>query len=226
MPFVLLQKPLLVNRCDHQTLPSTSLSRHQRRDIRNPLSYRNEHFYSLVGRAIGQDDPSVYESELEILEKRREELEYLLDTCTKQSLYNKGGIQYEKQWLDRLQDVIKFYYEEGRAPIRRRKGNEKSLAIWIHNQRQAKRCLDEGKPCRSKMTVERISLLESMSRWVWDAQEAAWQSNFAELEKYIAKYGEIPLSGHPTLGGWVDNQRTAYKAWQARLRGETDKYTS
>ena len=74
------------------------------------------------------------------------------------------------------------------------------------------------------MTAERNIILESMSWWVWDALEAAWESKFAELEKYVAKYGEIPPVSHPTLGNWVDRQRIARRAWKARSDGEIDKY--
>jgi hypothetical protein len=74
------------------------------------------------------------------------------------------------------------------------------------------------------MTPERIHILESMSWWVWDALEAAWESQFEELQEYVKKQGEIPPVSHPTLGDWIDNQRSAYRAWQGRLNGETEKY--
>ena len=225
MAFVLLQRTVLANRCDHQSLPSTSLRRQQRRKLFIAVSHHNKHFNSFSTCATGFSDASAYESELEILEERRQELDYLLDTWTKQSLYNKRDVQYEERWLDRLQDVTKFYYKEGRAPLHSKsKGYENGLAKWISNQRNAKRCLEEGKPCTSKMTAERIVILESMAWWIWDAQQAAWEFNFAELEKYVEKYGEIPLRSHPTLGDWVNDQRRARRAWQAHRNGETDKY--
>jgi len=34
----------------------------------------------------------------------------------------------------------------------------------------------------------------------------------------------MPPPSHPTLGVWVNNQRSAYRAWKARLHGETEKY--
>jgi hypothetical protein len=74
------------------------------------------------------------------------------------------------------------------------------------------------------MTPERIAILESMSWWVWDALEAAWEAKFEELQEYVKKHGEIPSQSHPTLGDWIANQRIAYRAWQARLSGETAKY--
>ena len=70
------------------------------------------------------------------------------------------------------------------------------------------------------MTPERISVLESMSWWVWDALEAAWEAKFEELQEYVKTHGEIPPISHPTLGPWVNTQRKAYRAWQGRLNGD------
>ena len=137
MAFVLLQRAVLVNRSDHQSLPSTSLRRKQHRTIGVALSHRHKHCSGLVRCSIGRSDPLGYESELEISEKRRQNLGYL------PSLRH---VQWEHQWLDTLQDVIEFCYKEGRVPVRGRKGHENSLARWINNQRTAKQCLDEGKP--------------------------------------------------------------------------------
>ena len=87
---------------------------------------------------------------------------------------------------------------------------------WISDQRYAKRCLDEGKPCRVKITAERVEILESIPWWVWNVNEAAWESKFQELKEYSDEYGETPPRSHPTLGHYVDNQRMAYRAMQAR----------
>jgi hypothetical protein len=42
--------------------------------------------------------------------------------------------------------------------------------------------------------------------------------------KYVATHNKLPPQSHPTLGYWIKTQRTAYKAWQARVHGETEKY--
>ena len=62
------------------------------------------------------------------------------------------------------------------------------------------------------MTSERIAILESMSWWVWDAYEAAWESSFADLKEYVEKYHDIRQLTDPTLGSWVYTQRKAYQA--------------
>ncbi|KAL4524439.1 hypothetical protein Ndes2526B_g00446 [Nannochloris sp. 'desiccata'] len=82
----------------------------------------------------------------------------------------------------------------------------------MDTQRQAKRRVDEGNPNSKLMTPERIFIIESMSWWSWDAQEAAWQSRFEELVEEVQRTGKIPPNSHPTLGNWVHTQRKAYKA--------------
>jgi hypothetical protein len=160
----------------------------------------------------------VHENELGMVERRRQEV------FSQESCWSKGAINREHTWLDRLEEVIKFYSTEGRLPKRGAIGEEGRLARWMNTQRHAKRCLDEGKPSTHIMTPERIAILQSMSWWTWDAWEAAWQSSFDEIVDYVKSTGEIPSQSHPTLGKWISTQRTAYKAWQARLHGETEKY--
>jgi len=101
---------------------------------------------------------------------------------------------------------------------------EINLATWISNQRTAKRYLDEGIPSSRKMTPERIGTLESMSWWSWHPLEDEWQSKFEELVDYVEKTDKIPPRSHPALGFWVNNQRQAFKAWQACKHGETEKH--
>ena len=73
------------------------------------------------------------------------------------------------------------------------------------------------------MTSERIAILESMSWWEW---VASWISKFAKVKKQVRKYDETPPVSHPTLGDWINNQRIAYKVWQARLCGVIDRHRS
>lgn len=104
--------------------------------------------------------------------------------------------------------------------------NENSLANWIFTQRQAKHILDKRKPCNNKMTAKRVMVLESISWWVWDVYEASWESYFAKVKEFAEQNGEIPFQSHPTLGEWINNQRMAYRAWQAELNGEKENYAN
>ena len=58
-----------------------------------------------------------------------------------------------------------------------------------------------------------------MSWWVWDALEAAWQSQFEELKAHVQTHGKIPSRSDPNCGFWVNRQRHAYRAWK-----EPEKY--
>jgi len=230
LAFHVLQRPFLANRCDQRSsLPLSPLSWQQHRRVSTVISLRNKNTVcnSSYSDRFGEESP--YEKELSIVERRRDELESLLEAYNRESFlrsgYTKGSIiGYEEKWLDKLEIVINFYHKMGRLPKLTAEGEEHRLAIWMNNQRSAKRCLDEGKPCNNKMTPERIAILESMSWWIWDPYEAAWQEKFEELVDYVDRTGEIPPVSHPTLGYWVDNQRMAYKAWKARQNGETEKY--
>jgi hypothetical protein len=233
MALVLLQRQFLfantISHDQHQSLPLPSLRWQQNRRISGAISRRNRICIFATRDLFAFGETTPYEEELLIVQRRRDELELLLEAHNEEALlrsrYTKGDIRYDLKWLDRLEDVITFYHKEGRLPVEGNKGTpEHSLAKWIHRQRNAKHCRDLGKPSRQKMTPERIAILESMPWWVWDAFEAAWEAKFEELQEYVKKHGEIPSPSHPTLGDWVNNQRTAYRAWQARLSGETEKY--
>jgi hypothetical protein len=219
------------------------LSWERLRSIFAALSLRDISTVSFTSYPYRFGEESPYEKELLIVEQRRVGLESQRGVNWVKSfpatLPIERIIGYEQRWLDTLEQILQFYYKEGRLPKHdkvRKEGSlattgkttiteEGRLANWICMQRQAKRCLDEGKRSRNKMTPERIATLQSMSWWIWDAWEAAWQSSFDEIVDYVkSKVGEIPSQSHPNLGKWVDTQRTAYKAWQARLHGETEKY--
>jgi len=228
--FLVLQRPFLAVRCGQRSplLPLSPLSWQQHRRVFAAVSLRNSNILCGSSYPYRFGEESSYGKELLVVERRRDELESLLEACNREAFlrsgYSKGSIGYEKKWLDKLEMVINFYHKMGRLPKLTAVGEEGKLAIWIDHQRTAKQCLDEGKLCTNKMTPERIAILESMSWWIWDAQEAVWQEKFEEFVDYVKRTGKIPPVSHPTLGVWVSNQRIAHQAWKARLNGEIEKY--
>jgi hypothetical protein len=183
MALVLLQRPFLfantISQHDqHRSLPLTSLRWQQHRRISGAVAHRNRICIFSTSDIHAFAEPEAYEKELSIVQRRRDEVlaAYNRDAFPR-SGYTKLAIRNEQRWLDRLEHVITFYHIEGRLPERGNKGTpEHSLAIWMDTQRNAKRCLDLGKPCNHLMTPGRISILESMPWWGWDG--AAWYSYY------------------------------------------------
>jgi hypothetical protein len=144
MALVLLQRSLLfantISHDQHQSLPLPSLRWQQNRRISGAMPHRNRIciFATRDLYVFGKTTP--YEEELLIVQRRRDELELLLEAHNRDAFlrsgYNKRDISYEKRWLSRLEDVIQFYHKEGRLPERAGciKGTlEYSLAKWIFN---------------------------------------------------------------------------------------------
>ena len=67
------------------------------------------------------------------------------------------------------------------------------------------------------MTKERIQLLEAED-FVWNALEAMWFERLQELKAYRKKYGNTLVPNvypdNPSLGVWVQNQRSAYAHYE------------
>ena len=88
-----------------------------------------------------------------------------------------------------------------------------SLGGWVTNQRQHYRLLKEG--TSSRISDDRIQKLESIGfQWYprLDRDTVQWDARFQELKKYKEKHGNCNVpKKHGSLGGWVDNQRRAYR---------------
>jgi len=227
MAFHVLQRPFLATRCGQRSssLPLSFLSWKQHRKVFPAVSIRNSIINCNTSYPYLFGEESPYEKELLIVERRRDELESLPNMYDELP-FGRSVIGNEHRWLNTLERIIRFYYKKGRLPKREAEEEEGRLARWLNTQRRAKYCQDEGKPCNNKMTPERIGILESMSWWIWDAYEAAWQEKFEELVDSVNETGEIPPQSHPTLGYWVNNQRVAHRAWKGHRSGGAEKYKS
>ena len=91
----------------------------------------------------------------------------------------------------------------------------KKLGRWVKEQRWQYCLLKERK--KSSMTEERIAKLEEIG-FVWNAQEAAWESMFSALIEYKEEHGDclVPkrYEENKKLGFWVAEQRTQYRLLQ------------
>ncbi len=111
-------------------------------------------------------------------------------------------------WLGLLQ---KFTAEFGHASpdANYKTENGHRLGGWVSKQRfnYSKKYLSEN----------RISKLESLPGWVWNAEESRWEIGFEHLKNYVAKFGHArPLTSYKDkdgfpLGEWTSNQR---KRWE------------
>ena len=80
------------------------------------------------------------------------------------------------------------------------------LGTWVIIQR-----LRKGKGKRSS---DQIARLESLPGWDWNADDAAWESGFDHLKKFVEIHGHVrvpktysdPEDGYKT-GTWIDRQR-------------------
>jgi len=75
---------------------------------------------------------------------------------------------------------------------------------------------------KRSLSTERISRLESLPGWIWNALEGAWEESFSVLEKYVKREGHafVPRShieDEIRLGAWVNIQRN-YKERYSKER--------
>src|SRR6185437_13530307 len=112
MALFLLHRTALAIRCEHPSLPLTSLRLQQQRRIDAPFCPRNATRICSIHRSSSFFDAS-YGDELEIVEQRRQKLDDLLESCSEESWRKRRDIEIELDWLCVLEDVISFFYEEG-----------------------------------------------------------------------------------------------------------------
>ena len=85
------------------------------------------------------------------------------------------------------------------------------LGTWVSNQRTAQQ--------RGQLLSERVRRLETLPRWVWDANEAGWEDGFAALLRFVEREQHARVPGpHEEeglrLGNWVEVQRTFHRRRQ------------
>ena len=101
----------------------------------------------------------------------------------------------------RLNKISQRRRGPGRIPISYTEDGLR-LGQWVGSQRNTKK----------RLSTERISRLENLSGWTWDARQAAWEEGFTVLEKYVAREGHARVPAYHieedfNLGQWVNRQR-------------------
>ena len=113
----------------------------------------------------------------------------------------------EAAWDEKFAELVSYKEMHGNTLVRQ--GSK--LGNWVSTQRDLFRLLQEGK--HSHLTDERIQRLNQIG-FVWDAHEAAWEENFAELVEFKATHGhtDVPRSWKSQqLFQWVSKQRREYR---------------
>uniref|UniRef100_A0A6C0D713 Helicase ATP-binding domain-containing protein n=1 Tax=viral metagenome TaxID=1070528 RepID=A0A6C0D713_9ZZZZ len=113
----------------------------------------------------------------------------------------------EKEWYNKLEELIEFYKKYKKIPSGGAKNNhEKKLGIWASRQRISYK--------EKTLTNERIEKLKLLSWWLWDLDEK-WNNTLKEVIEFYNKYKKIAEKSkdkyEKTLGAWISRQRGLYK---------------
>lgn len=107
----------------------------------------------------------------------------------------------EHLWEVAFADMIRFHEEHGHCRVPSGyKTDQCALGNWVGTQRKGKH-----------MTEERRQRLDAIG-FVWDVREAAWESGYQYLRRYLAENGDCLVpTGYSTadgfkLGTWVRTQ--------------------
>lgn len=115
------------------------------------------------------------------------------------------------RWLSNLEQLKEYKKNHGDCVVPRGFSANPKLASWVAEQRKQRKLLVDGK--QSSMIPDRIRQLDELG-FVWNAQEAAWDRQLADLKAFQSKYGHCLVTvGHteyPKLGSWVKEQRRHY----------------
>ena len=120
----------------------------------------------------------------------------------------------DQQWKQAFSALEAYVAEHGDARVAQAHKTQDGVALgtWTGLQRTTYKT--------SRLSQERITRLEALTGWVWDAHDQQWEDGFKALEAYVAQYGDtrVPVTHKAqdgiALGGWVSAQRGAYKRGQ------------
>ena len=125
----------------------------------------------------------------------------------------------ENFWNDRYAELLSFYEKNGNTRVPEKYDAAPQLYSWVSAQRHLCKLWLEGKPSKrgsSKLTEERFEKLQAVKLETSIRNTAAtWMDRFNELKEYKEKYGHCNVpqkwKENPSLGRWVDNQKTQHQ---------------
>ncbi len=123
---------------------------------------------------------------------------------------------FADDWEEGFSRLDKYASDHGDARVELDFAEEGfRLGKWVAKQRAAYQA--------EKMPLDRISRLESVPGWVWNSREEQWSKGFQRLRDHLAAGGSAApthtttVDGYP-LGGWVIQQRAAYRKGELSQR--------
>lgn len=123
-----------------------------------------------------------------------------------------SGEKRDKFWHDRYHELLQFHSKNGTTRIPPDHPNSQ-LHTWVSLQRRQLKMYKEGKP--TKLTQERIRMLEAVGVECNIRASTTWMDRFMELKRYKDEHGDCDVpqkwKENPSLGRWVDNQKTQHK---------------
>jgi superfamily II DNA or RNA helicase len=142
--------------------------------------------------------------------------------CTKQRSFHKKGILLperscrleriegwtwdakEAKWREYYQELCKYKEKYGNLNISGKSNTEfDGLPMWVGIQRTQ---YNSG-----KLSVERVSLLETLEGWSWNLRDSLWEDNYKELVKYEEqREGLLSISDNSELMQWITRQRVFF----------------
>lgn len=124
-----------------------------------------------------------------------------------EAIFDRFGKIIRSDWNFKYELLLKYAAEAGKTPPWGARYNGIALGKWCHTCRMAYK--------NRKMDNERIRKLEGVRGWQWDHHDAAWNSKFELLLKYVDETEAIPPQdaryNDVSLGEWCSDCRRAYK---------------
>ena len=126
-------------------------------------------------------------------------------------------------WDDRLAEIVAFKEKYGHCNIPIRIGDPPKLAGFINATRTQRN--------KGVLSAERIAKLNAVG-FMWstettideDGTSPAWKVRYEELLKFREEFGNCDVQrrfiGNPSLGVWVNNQRSLKKRGKLTLERE------
>jgi len=124
-----------------------------------------------------------------------------------------AGEKRDQFWNDRYQELVAFHAKTGTSRVPEKYDAAPQLHTWVSLQRRQLKLRQEGKP--TKLTDERVALLDQVGLECKIRNVATWMDRFMELKRYKDEHGDCNVpqkwKQNTSLGRWVDNQKTQHK---------------